>query len=129
MEPHPPGAQLWSHTVLEHNYEATPSCTTWTPPYSKYGCPWPSCKKSPLSPNLGWARDLLLRGTPASHWPALLSSKMVPADQLFLHCLIHLSITARRLHHRTRLDARADVEWWDCFLPSWNRVAMFIAPD
>ena len=45
--------------------------------------------------------------------------------------LIHLSTTARRLHHRIHLntDARADVAWWDRFLPSWNGVAMCIAPD
>eukprot|EP00731_Ephydatia_muelleri_P001738 Em0001g1738a len=36
-----------------------------------------------------------------------------------------------KLHHRIRLntDARADVSWWDRFLPSWNGVAMFIASD
>ena len=107
-----PGAQLWSHTLLEHNYGATPSCTTWTPPYSNYGCPWPSCKKSPLSPNLGWARDLLLRGNSCL---SLASSPLLPrwSQQATssCNCLIHLSITARRLHHRTRLNAnaRADV--------------------
>eukprot|EP00731_Ephydatia_muelleri_P001730 Em0001g1730a len=58
-------------------------------------------------------------------------AKIVPAGRLFLRRLIHLSTTARRLHHRIRLntDARADVSWWDRFLPSWNGVAMFIASD
>ena len=43
------------------------------------------------------------------------AAKVVPAGSLFLHCLIHLSTTARRLHHQIRLntDARADVAWWD----------------
>ncbi|KAL5516552.1 hypothetical protein EMCRGX_G001913 [Ephydatia muelleri] len=58
-------------------------------------------------------------------------AKIVPAGRLFLRRLIHLSTTVRRLHHRIRLntDARADVSWWDRFLPSWNGVAMFIASD
>ena len=56
---------------------------------------------------------------------------MVPASRLFLRRLIHLSTTVRRLHHRIHLntDARADIEWWDHFLPSWNGIAMFIAPE
>ena len=59
------------------------------------------------------------------------ASKVVPAGRLFLRRLIHLSTTVRRLHHRIHLntDARADIEWWDHFLPSWNGIAMFIAPE
>ena len=59
------------------------------------------------------------------------AAKVVPAGHLFLRHLIYLSTTARRLHYRIRLntDARADVAWWDQFLPSWNGIAMFIAPD
>eukprot|EP00731_Ephydatia_muelleri_P009821 Em0005g407a len=98
--------------------------------YSNYGCPQPSCKKSPFSPNLGWRsvtkRELLSRIGKLSF-----AAKAVPAGRLFLRHLIHLSTTARRLHHRLRLNvnARADVEWWDHFLPFWNGLAMFIAPD
>ena len=46
------------------------------------------------------------------------AAKVVPAGRLFLHRLIHLSITVRRLHHLIRLntDARADVVWWDRFV-------------
>eukprot|EP00731_Ephydatia_muelleri_P001726 Em0001g1726a len=54
----------------------------------------------------------------ALHWilqhnygVTLLHWLVVPAGRLFLHRLIHLSIK------------------WDRFLPSWNGVAMFIAPD
>ncbi|KAL5510801.1 hypothetical protein EMCRGX_G006403 [Ephydatia muelleri] len=54
-----------------------------------------------------------------------------PSRSPFLRRLIHLSTTVQRLHHRIHLntDARADIEWWDHFLPSWNGIAMFIAPE
>ena len=57
--------------------------------------------------------------------------KVVPVVRLFLRHLIHLSTTVRRLHHRIHLstDARADIAWWDQFLPSWNGIGVFIAPE
>ena len=59
------------------------------------------------------------------------AAKVVPAGRLFLRRLIQLSTTARRLHHHIRLnsEARADIRWWNSFLPSWNGVAMFISPE
>ena len=37
----------------------------------------------------------------------------------------------RRLHHLIHLNskARADIRWWNSFLPSWNGISMFISPD
>ena len=56
---------------------------------------------------------------------------MVPAGRLFLRRLIDLSTTVRKLHHHISLnaEARADIWWWDSFLPSWNGVAMFLDPE
>ena len=98
--------------------------------YSNYDCPQPSCKKSPFSPNLGW-RSVTKRELLSLIGKLSFAAKSVPAGRLFLRHLIHLSTTARRLHHRLHLNAnaRADVEWLNHFLPSWNGMAMFIAPD
>ncbi len=59
------------------------------------------------------------------------AARVVPAGRLFLRRLIDLASRARKLHHRIRLtrEARADLEWWHSFLPSWNGVAMFLDPD
>ena len=48
--------------------------------------------------------------------------------RLFLRCLITLSTKAKRLHHHIRLnsDARADIAWWQEFLPTWNGTAQFV---
>ena len=56
---------------------------------------------------------------------------MAPAVRLFLCHLIDLSTTVRKLHHHISLNAlaRADVMWWDSFLPSRNGVAIFVEPD
>ena len=55
----------------------------------------------------------------------------MPAGRLFLRRLIDLSTTVRKLHHHISLnaEARADIRWWDSFLPSWNGVAMFLDPE
>eukprot|EP00731_Ephydatia_muelleri_P014011 Em0007g1321a len=59
------------------------------------------------------------------------AAKVVPAGRLFLRRLIDLSTTVRKLHHHISLnaEARADIRWWDSFLPSWNGVAMFLDPE
>ncbi|KAL5506051.1 hypothetical protein EMCRGX_G007617 [Ephydatia muelleri] len=59
------------------------------------------------------------------------AAKVVPAGRLFLRRLIDLSTTVRKLHHHISLnaEARANIRWWDCFLPSWNGVAMFLDPE
>ncbi|KAL5515708.1 hypothetical protein EMCRGX_G000913 [Ephydatia muelleri] len=58
-------------------------------------------------------------------------AKVVPAGCLFLRRLIQLSTTVRKLHHHIHLnpEARADLPWWNSFLPSWNGISMFIAPE
>eukprot|EP00731_Ephydatia_muelleri_P034096 Em0047g15a len=59
------------------------------------------------------------------------AAKVVPAGRHFLRGLIDLSTTVRKLHHHISLnaEARADIRWWDSFLPSWNGVAMFLDPE
>eukprot|EP00731_Ephydatia_muelleri_P001040 Em0001g1040a len=52
-------------------------------------------------------------GAPIAHWEACVCSQ------------------ARRLHHYIHLnsEARADIRWWNSFLPSWNGISMFISPE
>eukprot|EP00731_Ephydatia_muelleri_P017504 Em0010g602a len=59
------------------------------------------------------------------------AAKVVPAGRLFLRHLIHLSTSVRRLHHHIHLnpEARADLQCWNSFLPSWNGISMFIVPE
>ena len=59
------------------------------------------------------------------------AARAVPAGRLFLRRLIFLSTTVSRLHHHIRLDrdARAGIDWWRTFLPSWNGTAKFIHPS
>ena len=59
------------------------------------------------------------------------AAKVVPAGRLFLLHLIELSTTVRKLQHHIHLnpEARADLRWWNSFLPSWNGILMFIAPE
>ena len=56
---------------------------------------------------------------------------MVPAGRLFPLHLVNLSTTVRKLHHHVSLngEARANIIWWDSFLPYWNCVAMFLDPE
>ena len=46
----------------------------------------------------------------------------------FFRRLITLSTKVQHLHHHLRLnkDARADILWWQSFLPSWNGTAAFL---
>ena len=55
-------------------------------------------------------------------------ARAVPAGRLFLRCLITFTSTVAHLHHRIRLNAkeRADITWWQTFLPTWNGTAKFI---
>lgn len=59
------------------------------------------------------------------------AAKAVPAGRLFTRRLISLSTKAHRLHHRLRLNshARADIQWWQDFLPTWNGTARFLDPN
>ena len=56
------------------------------------------------------------------------AARAVPAGKLFIRRLITLSMKAKRLHHRIRLnsDAQADIAWWQEFLPTWNGTAQFV---
>ena len=52
--------------------------------------------------------------------------KVVKPGRMFLRRLIDLSTTVDSLYHHISLnaEARADVEWWNRFLPEWNGVAI-----
>ena len=55
------------------------------------------------------------------------AARAVPAGRFFIHRLINLSMKPKRLHHKIRLDqeARAGIQWWQSFLPTWNGKAFF----
>ena len=56
------------------------------------------------------------------------AAKAVPAGRLFLRRLITLSTSVSKLHHNICLntEARADISWWQEFLPTWNGKSYFI---
>ena len=56
------------------------------------------------------------------------ATKVVPAGRIFLRRLIDASTTVARLGHRISLtrDTRADLAWWQEFLPTWPGVALFL---
>ena len=58
------------------------------------------------------------------------ASKVMKPDRIFLRRLIDLFTRASRLHRHLSLDleARADIQWWIDFLPSWNGIN-FIQSD
>ena len=51
---------------------------------------------------------------------------VIRLGRTFLRQMITLSTTAKKLHHRIRLNKgfRSDLQWWACFLPEWNGVSM-----
>ena len=51
---------------------------------------------------------------------------VVQPGRTFLRRMIDLSTTAKKLHHRIRLNRgfRSDLYWWACFLTKWNGVNM-----
>lgn len=52
---------------------------------------------------------------------------VVKPGRSFLRRMINLSTTVREQHYRIRLNKgfRSDLQWWLCFLPSWNGVGLF----
>ena len=59
------------------------------------------------------------------------AAKAIPAGRLFTRRLIDLSTKVKHLHHHITLtsQARADIQWWLDFLPTWNGRAMFLDTD
>ncbi len=57
---------------------------------------------------------------------------VVKPGRTFLRRMISLSASVKELHYRVRLNKefRSDLEWWACFLPTWNGVGMMsgVAP-
>ena len=60
------------------------------------------------------------------HWVIGLASKVVKPERMFLRRLIDLSTTVDSLNHfiYLNLEARADIRWWQQFLPQWHGVAI-----
>lgn len=58
------------------------------------------------------------------------TAKVISAGRLFLRRLIDLTTTVKPLHRRVTFhsQARADIQWWREFLPSWNGKAKFLKP-
>ena len=54
-------------------------------------------------------------------------SRVVRPGRTFVRRLIDLSKTARYLHYRIHLTkaARADIRWWELYLPTWNGISVF----
>ena len=52
---------------------------------------------------------------------------MVKPGRIFLRRLIDLSTTVSQLNHHISLtsESRADIDWWNQFLPEWNGVEFF----
>ena len=55
--------------------------------------------------------------------------KVVRVGRIFLRRMIELATTAARLEHWLHLSAqfRADLSWWQAFLPAWNHRCMLYA--
>lgn len=57
---------------------------------------------------------------------------VVKAGRSFLRRMIELSTTVREPHYRIRLNKgfQSDLQWWACFLPTWNGAGMMssVAP-
>ena len=53
-------------------------------------------------------------------------SKIVRPGRMFSRRLIDLSTIVKRLHHHITLnkEAKADIQWWQDFLPSWSTSSM-----
>lgn len=52
---------------------------------------------------------------------------VVRPGRTFLRRMIDLSTVAKEYHHRLRLNKsfRSDLQWWACFLPTWNGTSMW----
>lgn len=59
------------------------------------------------------------------------AAKVIPAGRIFLRRLIDLSTSVKKLHHRISVtaSARADIKWWQDFLPGWNGVSLMLQAD
>ena len=54
-------------------------------------------------------------------------SRVVRPGRTFVRRLIDLSKTAKYLHYRIHVTkaARADIRWWELYLPTWNGISVF----
>ena len=54
------------------------------------------------------------------------ASRVVRSGRTFLRRMIDLSLVAKELHHRIRLNQafRSDLEWWNLFIEDWNGIAL-----
>ena len=58
------------------------------------------------------------------------AATVVTQGRAFLHELFQLLGAARSPHHHVRLSAgaKADIQWWACFLQDWNGHSFFPSP-
>ena len=56
------------------------------------------------------------------------AARAISVGHLLLCRLITLASNVAHLHHRIHLnaEARADITWWQAFLPTWNSTTKFI---
>ena len=54
------------------------------------------------------------------------AAKVVKPGRMFLRRLINLSTSVKSLHHHIYINkqSKADIDWWDCFLPLWNGISL-----
>ena len=59
------------------------------------------------------------------------AARVVRGGRTFMRRLIDLSKTLRRPNHRAKLShaARADIEWWETFMKSFNGVSYFLVSE
>ena len=56
------------------------------------------------------------------------AARVVPVGRFFIRRLIDLSCSVQQLNHHIHLnaEARADIHWWQAFLPVWNGKSIFL---
>ena len=103
-----------------------------TPSARRFASPPPNWRRSSRSSATGPHASHVPSGTCS---PSLGRSPSRRALSLLADCscdaLLLLVPPVSQLHYHIRLnaDARADISWWQDFLPSWNGTAKFIAPN
>ncbi|KAL5497449.1 hypothetical protein EMCRGX_G013922 [Ephydatia muelleri] len=80
---------------------------------------------------MAWQTQSYQKGAPISHRETILCSQGCPSRPpvpASFHPALSNSEEATP-HIHLNPEARADLRWWNSFLPSWNGISMFIAPE
>ena len=56
------------------------------------------------------------------------AARVVQVGHFFIRYLVDLSCSVQQLNHHIYLnaEARADIHWWQAFLPEWNGKSIFL---